>query len=199
MVRAGTAEEIRADSGEWVIIDIGFANSVRSCGLLFAGGSPVEMQFAEAVAKTCRFISLAEGPVNLLIEAPLSVAFDSRGNPKGRSIEKQSDGSTRYWYVGPGCGVMVAAMYLVTAVLKAEPKVEVRLFEGFVSFKKPEGRRATVRTLYSFTEVVNNPERHSNSIVAGKALKIESTDTLNSAFLVAGVDLGIPPVIVGNG
>lgn len=77
-----------------------FANSARSCGLLFSDGSPVEMLFGEAVTEICRSISLAEEPVNLLIEAPLSVAFDSRGNPKGRSIEKQSDG-------GQGTGMSV--------------------------------------------------------------------------------------------
>lgn len=199
MIRAGTTEEVRADSGEWVIIDIGFANSARSCGMLFAGGSPVEMQFGEAVAETCRFISLAKGPVNLLIEAPLSVAFDSRGNPKGRSIEKQDYGSTRYWYIGLGCGVMVAAMYLIAGVLKTEPEVEVRLFEGFVSFKKAGRKGSHCQDVVLLNEVVTNPERHSNSIVVGKKLKMEPTDTLNSAFLVAGVDLGIPPVIVGSG
>lgn len=199
MIRAGTTEEIKADSGKWVIIDIGFANNARSCGLLFADGSPVEMQFGEAVTQICRFTSVAEGPVNLLIEAPLSVAFDVRGNPKGRSIEKQSDGSTRYWYVGLGCGVMTAAMYLIMAVLKSESRVEVRLFEGFVSFKRAGKKRSHCEDVMLLKEVVDNPGRHSNSIVAGESLKINSTDILYSAFLVAGVDLGIPPVIVRSG
>lgn len=90
-------------------------------------------------------------------------------------------------------------MYLVTAVLKAEPKIEIRLFEGFVSFKKDGGKRSHCDDVVLLKEVVNNPDRHSNSIVAGKSLKADPTDTLNSAFLVAGVDLGIPPVIMGNG
>jgi hypothetical protein len=198
MMRAGRTEEIRADSGKWVIIDIGFANSARSCGLLLEDGPPVEMQFGEAVDEICKYVSVAGGPVNLLIEAPLSVAFDLRGNPKGRSIERQNS-STRYWYVGLGCGVMVAAMYLVKAVVKAQPNADVRLFEGFVSYKQAGKKRTHCEDVAFLKEVVSNPDRYSDAIVAGGSLKMDPTDTLNSAFLVAGVDLGIPPIIMRNG
>jgi hypothetical protein len=198
-MRAGRPEEIRADSGTWVIIDIGFSNSARSCGLLLEDGSPVEMQFGEAVDEISKYLlSVAEGPVNLLIEAPLSVAFDLRGNPKGRSVERQN-GSTRYWYVGLGCGVMVAAMYLIKALMKAQPNADVRLFEGFVSYKQAGKKRTHCDDIALLREVVNNPDRYSDAIVAGDSLKIDPTDTLNSAFLVAGVDLGIPPIIMRNG
>lgn len=90
-------------------------------------------------------------------------------------------------------------MYLVTAVLKSEPKVEVRLFEGFVSFKRSGRKRSHCEDVVLLKEVVTNPERYSNSIVAGNCLKVDPTDIVKSAFLVAGVDLGIPPVIVGDG
>jgi hypothetical protein len=198
MIRAGRTDEIRADSGKWVIIDIGFANNARSCGLLFESESPVEVQFSEAVHQICRYISVQSGPVNLLIEAPLSVAFDHRGNPKGRSVEKQNR-NTRYWYVGLGCSVMVAALYLVKAVIQTKPNADVRLFEGFVSYKEAMKKANHCQDVLLLRDVVDNPERYSDAIFSSDSLKMNQTDTLNSAFLVAGVDAGIPPIIMRNG
>ncbi len=80
MIRAGRKTEI-SSAGEWLILDIGFANKSASCGLLVNRESPVELQFNEAKEKICQFISSSMRPVNLVIEAPLSVAFDSKGNP----------------------------------------------------------------------------------------------------------------------
>jgi hypothetical protein len=94
---------------------------------------------------------------------------------------------------------MVAALYLVATILRARPKVDVRLFEGFVSFRQVARRRNHCEDVVLLQEVVKNPDRHSESIIAGNALKIDPTDTLNSAFLVAGIDLGVPPVIIGSG
>jgi hypothetical protein len=198
MIRAGRSDEIRADSGKWVIIDIGFANNARSCGLLFENESPVDVQFSEAIHRICRFISLQSGPVNLLIEAPLSVAFDHRGNPKGRSVEKQNS-NTRYWYVGLGCAVMVAALYLIKAVIQAKPNADIRLFEGFVSYKESKKKTGHCQDVLLLREVVDNPDRYSDAIFLSDSLKMDHTDTLNSAFMVAGVDAGIPPIIMRNG
>ena len=135
MIRAGVKSEISLSTGEWLILDIGFANKSNSCGLLINRKSPVELQFNEARERICRFISNSTKPVNLVMEAPLSVAFDSKGNPKGRAVEKQGS-KTRYWYSGPGCSVMVAALYLVKTITEIPTNTEVRLFEGFVSFKE---------------------------------------------------------------
>jgi hypothetical protein len=198
MIRAGTTDEIRADSGKWVIIDIGFANTARSCGLLFDNETPIEVQFGEAVRRICTYLSVLSGPVNLLIEAPLSVTFDCRGNPKGRSVERQGS-NTRYWYAGLGCAVMVAALYLVRAIIRANPDADVRLFEGFVSFHDPGNRANHCADVTVLREVIDNPNEYSCAIVPSDSLKSDETDTLHSAFLVAGIDAGIPPIIMRKG
>lgn len=136
--------------------------------------------------------------VNLLIEAPLSVAFDHRGNPIGRSVEKQNS-NTRYWYVGLGCAVMVAALYLIKAVIQAKPNADIRLFEGFVSYKESKKKTGHCQDVLLLREVVDNPDRYSDAIFLSDSLKMDHTDTPNSAFMVAGVDAGIPPIIMRNG
>lgn len=198
MIRAGSTTEITTTSGEWLILDIGFANNAASCGLLVNEEFPVELRFNEAVEKICHFISKSQGPINLLIEAPLSVAFDINDNPKGRSVEKQGT-KTRYWYVSLGCTVMVASMYLMKAVTKVSSKADVRLFEGFVSFKEGGKKSNHSRDVELLREVVENPTRFAESIIKPKDLKMSESDTLQSAFLVAGIDAGIPPIIMRNG
>ena len=53
-----------------------------------------------------------------MIEAPLSVCFNKKGNPTGRSIEfAEIKGETsRYWH--QACGIMVAATYLISRHLE---------------------------------------------------------------------------------
>jgi hypothetical protein len=196
MIRAGRIDEICSESGKWVIIDIGFANNTRSSGLLLGQDFCGDLQFSEAVNRISDYVSVQTGPVNLLIEAPLSVAFDHNGNPKGRSIERQTDNTPRYWYLGVGCQVMVAALYLTKALLQANPNADIRLFEGFVSYR--EVRRQN-RPHYSdallLKEVVDHPDTYADAIFSGDSLKIDATDGLHSAFLVSGIDPGIPPII----
>ncbi|MDY6832718.1 MAG: hypothetical protein SWC96_12940 [Thermodesulfobacteriota bacterium] len=197
MIRAGTVSEIAPSSGEWLVLDIGFANESSSCGLLINGGHPVELRFSEAKEKICGFISTSAAPVNLLIEAPLSVAFDRKGNPKGRAIEKR-DGKTRYWYVGLGCTVMVATFYLLEAIVAGRPSSDVRLFEGFVSFKIKGVKSNHARDVELLWEVVRDRTAYPGAIVEANALKMTESDTLQSAFLVAGINAGIPPIIMQN-
>ena len=198
MIRAGVKSEISLSTGEWIILDIGFANKSNSCGLLINRESPVDLQFNEAKERICHVISNSTNPVNLVIEAPLSVAFDSKGNPKGRAVEKQGR-KTRYWYLGPGCVVMVAALYLVKAISEIPTNAEVRLFEGFVSFKESGKKSIHSRDVALLMEVIENPNQYSEAIIEPEALKMTSSDTLKSAFLVAGIDAGIPPLIMRNG
>ncbi|MEJ1356638.1 MAG: hypothetical protein RPU34_12585 [Candidatus Sedimenticola sp. (ex Thyasira tokunagai)] len=197
MIRAGAKSEI-SSAEEWLILDIGFANKSASCGLLVNNEAPVELRFNEAKERICEFITKSQRPVNLLIEAPLSVAFDSKGNPKGRAVEKQGS-KTRYWYVGLGCTVMTAALYLVKAISEIQPSVEVRLFEGFVSFKEKGKKSNHSRDVMLLREVVDDPTHFSESIFEVEALKMAASDTLKSAFLVAGIDAGIPALIMRSG
>ena len=146
--------------------------------------------------KICKYIKTSDIPINLVIEAPLSVSFDSNGNPKGRKIEKQNN-KTRYWYVSLGTTVMVAAMYLLRAIVDSQPTAEVRLFEGFVSFKDRNKSSNHSRDVLALRDVVIKGNR--DAIIAPEALKVDDSDLLQSAFLVADVDLGVPPVLMKNG
>lgn len=198
MIRAGTESEISPASGEWLILDIGFANKAASCGLLINGYPPVELRFGEAVERVCEFVRASKRPVNFMIEAPLSVAFNKNGNPTGRYIEKK-ESTNRYWYVGPGCTVMVASLYLFKAITEIEDAAEVRLFEGFVSFKKRGSKSDHSRDVELLMKVVKNYPGPSSAIYDADTLRINSTDTLRSAFWVAGIDTGVPPVITAKG
>lgn len=197
-IRAGTISEISPSSGEWLILDIGFANKSASCGLLVNDSAPVELRFNEMVNRVCNFISESQIPVNLVIEAPLSVAFDRAGNPTGRAIEKLG-GKTRYWYVGLGSTVMVAAMYLVKAISQRQATSEVRLFEGFVSFKTKGVKSDHLRDVKLIREVVLDRTIVPGAVVSPDNLRKVESDLLQSAFAVAGIDAGVPPVIMRTG
>ena len=80
MIRAGKTSEIISSSGHWLILDIGFANQSASCGLMIDQSPPAALQFGETVERICKFIAASNEPVNLVIEAPLSVSFDVKGN-----------------------------------------------------------------------------------------------------------------------
>jgi hypothetical protein len=194
MIAAGHTKDIHGNSGQWIILDIGFSNNAKSCGLLIDGRNPVELRFNEVVDEIKKIIQSTDKPINLMIEAPLSVAFDKSGNPKGRKIEKLGS-KTRYWYVGLGCTIMIAAFYLIQAIMEEAHDKDVRLFEGFVSFKdrsKKSNHKLDARLLY---EVVKTPQRHASNIISPNDLKTDESDSLQSAFLIAGFDLGIPPVV----
>jgi hypothetical protein len=123
------------------------------------------------------------------------VAFNNKGNPTGRSVER-FDTQTRYWYVGLGCGVLVAATHLLRQLHDHASRRPIRLFEGFVSFKVRTARSRHQDDVTALREVVWHPERHHGAIIPPDALQMRPTDSLRSAFAVAGMDFGIPPVIV---
>jgi hypothetical protein len=196
-IKSGEVADINLNAGTWIILDIGFANDKKaSCGLLIDNADPIELTFANAVEKISSTIRESSQPVNLVIEAPLSVAFSKLGNPTGRAIEKRGS-KTRYWYVGLGCAVMVSAQYLISNIVPVCNNRDVRLFEGFVSFKPSGSISNHSEDVQMLKNVIINPEQNEDKIIAPAALKQQPTDSLQSAFLVLGHDLGIPPVIIG--
>jgi len=134
-IRSGRVEEAHPESAEWAFVDLGFAGDGKktSC-LLVADGDPRLYTFAGLIAVLKSMLAEEDGPLNLVLEAPLSVAFSKDGNPVGRAIEKRG-GQTRYWYVGLGCSVLTSAMYFLKELAESPSAREIRLFEGFVSFK----------------------------------------------------------------
>jgi len=196
-IRAGRVEEAIHSSGEWAFIDPGFSRNAKSCGFLVEDGHPVPLTFADLQARLIALASVDGHPLNLVLEAPLSVAFGPLGNPVGRSIELRGSQS-RYWYVGLGCGVLVAATYLLRALTDAQPRREIRLFEGLVSFKPKCVRSSHLKDVLLLRRIVWG-EQGFGQIVAPEALASAPDHLLVSAFRVAGMNYGVPPVIAAGG
>ena len=141
---AGRADDINKNSGQWLIVDIGFSSTARSCGVWDSSADEENPARAVTFAEL-KSIVIEEAqkagtqPLNLLIEAPLSVAFQPNGNPTRRLSDTWTDvdGETqrRDWYVNAGAVTLIAASYLLRALHGCQRQREVRLFEGFVSFK----------------------------------------------------------------
>lgn len=196
-IRAGRTNEAHPDSGEWVFVDPGFAqDKSRSCGLL-ASGQPQSVTFSDLKAQLAALIVENDAPMNLVIEAPLSVAFSGSGNPTGRSIERR-DGRSRYWYVGLGCSVLTSASYLLRAITDARRTREIRLFEGFVSFK-PKGTTSNhCKDVRDLKRVIWG-ERGAGRIVPPEVLATHPEHSVISAFAVGAMDYGVPPVVLVGG
>jgi hypothetical protein len=195
VICAGQVAQINPNSGKWVFVDIGFAEDKKSCGLLIHDGNPVEVRFSELVAELQKLIRTSDVPINLLLEAPLSVAFTKQGNPTGRSIEKREGKSPRYWYLGLGCGVLTAAAYALAAVKETSPCCEIRLFEGFASFKSKTEKSSHSKDVIALRNVVWSQDMHKQCIVSPTGLTNRDSDVIKSAFAVYGMDFGIPPVV----
>jgi hypothetical protein len=194
MIRAGTLAEANRNSGEWVFIDLGFAKEAKSCGLLIGENDPEELTFSDMINSMLNIIGLSRKPLNLLIEAPLSIAFDEHGNPTGRAIEKRGR-QFRYWYLGLGCCVLVAATYLLRSIHNTRPRREVRLFEGFASFKPRRKRSSHSNDILKLREAIWSDGTKCGEIVPPHRLAASPNHKLCSAFEVAGMDFGIPTVV----
>ena len=196
-IRAGLVDEIDLANGTWIILDIGFAGDKKStCGLAIDDEAPKELTFSDAISLISTIIQNSNEPVSLVIEAPLSVAFSKAGNPAGRFIEKKGP-KTRYWYVGVGCSVLVAAQYLINRIYPFCEEKDVRLFEGFVSFKPNNVASNHRDDVDRLRTIILNPERYKANIVHSSNLALNSTDSIESAFNILGYDFGVPPIIIG--
>ena len=96
----------------------------------------------------------------------------------------------KHRYTGPGCNVMVASFYLLRKLLSLTSSCEVRLFEGFVSFKP--NKQSHEEDVEALRKVV----REKDSIIPVENLKANKNDKLTSAFDVMGLDVEVPPVIL---
>lgn len=125
-----------------VAVDLGFANSKKSCGIAFQETRREEcrvesLDFGQCVESTVKFL-LENTDSVLIVEAPLSGLFDSTGNPKGRLPFEKAEGKTRYWYAGPGAAVGLGAIFFFTHLserVNSSSSITASVIEGFVSFK----------------------------------------------------------------
>ena len=84
---AGKVSDLRQDSGDWLFVDVGFSSKGKTCGVLKGAGNPELRTFRGMVDLVLQEVQVTGQPLNLLLEAPLSAAFNQSRNPTGRSIE----------------------------------------------------------------------------------------------------------------
>jgi len=201
MIVAGKASEVIWSEANWIFLDMGFSGAAnargRTCGLLIGEGEPQLASFSTAGQTIVAKILSLHSTINLVIEAPLSICFRN-GNPTGRSVKKMKRETPRLWYVGAGCAVMVASMYLIRQIADANPPVTIRLFEGFVSYKDRSVTSDHKQDTILLREAIKDRDKHSDCIVAADKLKLHDDDVLSSAFRVMGLDCGVPAVIIGR-
>lgn len=199
MIEAGNETQIEWGDGNWIFLDMGFSGArgarARTCGLLIGDADAKRVTFAEAEKQIVGKITGSRSTLNLVIEAPLSVCFSASGNPTGRSIEKKAGETHRLWYVGAGCAVMVATMYLIRRINEAAPTATVRLFEAFISYKERSAKSDHCRETMMLRDVVKDPRKFSECIISAKSLKASCDDEISSAFRVIGINCGVPAVI----
>ncbi|MEP6935832.1 MAG: hypothetical protein ABI988_18150 [Nitrospirota bacterium] len=197
-IRAATLAQITRTSAEWVFVDLGFASKAKTCGLLVGDGEPRALSFSQLQAELASICNVSPAPLNLLLEAPLSVAFGVNGNPTGRSVEKRS-GQSRYWYVGLGCSVLVAATYLLRSIHDLSPRREIRLFEGLVSFKPKGIPSSHTDGVIQLRNLAWSGNASLGRFVGPEDLISNQGDRIVSAFHVASMDFVVPPVVVIGG
>lgn len=196
-IASASIDDVRQDSGDWVFVDIGFAKQgKKSSGIAIGEARPDEVEFASLAPLIMEEMCRGSGPMNLLIEAPLSVAFDAKGNPAGRCIEKRGS-ETRYWYVDLGCSVLTAAAYLLDRLNKSVFTRPVRLVEGFASFKsKASGKSSHADDVRKLRDVAWGRDGAQGRVVSPGGLKVKPDHRLVSAFKISGMDFGVPPVVL---
>lgn len=121
-IRAGNVCEIYHREGDWLFIDLGFSEKNKSCGVLQVLGQSDKVTFCDAV-RFDEMVKLAKkavrkdvcSPLNLVLEAPLSVTFNKDGNPTGRACDSKGD-KHRYWYNQPAPALILAAGFLLRAL-----------------------------------------------------------------------------------
>lgn len=142
---AGEREQIRSDSdsGNWFIVDIGMRLTGASCGVWYGHGTLKTVTFEKLKELVIEQAGLfPEPPLNLLIEAPLSVVWkrgrnrEQGGNPGHRACDSYPGWKDRHWHYNAGASTLVAAQFLLQTLFESQTRQRVvRLFEGHVSFK----------------------------------------------------------------
>ena len=203
-IRAGTIDEFNPKLGDWLFVDVGFSSTRKSCGVLKNSERPWTETFGGLVDFVIQEFGIPGPPLNLVLEAPLSATFNKGGNPTARCPDKN-----RQWYLQPATTVMVATIRLLRRMNDFAIQREVRLFEGFASFKSSSTKWPYEKD-YGFSKTawphiadvlrLRCAAWHPTQkyVVNPRKLKINKTyDTLHSILEFAGMESrGIPPVLM---
>ncbi len=200
------------DINNWFIVDMGYSNSRESCGVLIVRDN----KYTDEDLKDIAFVELEEKfrdfykeckneDIGLILEAPLSISFDSNRNPYGREFEKEYGEektkkgnkkitAIRYWYSGAGATVTLGALEFINRIKKILVCNNIYLFEGFVSFKK-EGKKKgndyeDAKLLYEGMQYIKDNPKYIKNII--------SDDSVRYRFIGDYLNLkinGIPPIV----
>ena len=193
-IRAGTMDELNQDSGDWLFVDVGFSSKSDSCGVLRNLEAPETQTFIGMVNFVIQEVQATGVPLNLLIESPLSVAFGKNGNPTRRSTDIQS-GKVRDWWYQTGPDMILAAGHLLRRVKDSGIRRDVRLFEGFASFKSAGSISDHAADVVGLRCAAWDPMQKFVTSPDDLRMPDWDLDTPESAFKFAGMDFGIPPVV----
>lgn len=133
-----TAEDELAALGQLPVIavDMGFSGKTASCGYAFRAAANCAIESENKKFHDCLAAAVKQfqnvGEAILILEAPLSSAFDRLGNPQPRG-DFERHPKPRWWSLGPGASMSLAAMYFLKRFVKAVPAhTKCHLIEGFV-------------------------------------------------------------------
>ena len=144
-------EEVRNNPAlleDWIFVDIGFARENNSCGVAIGADVAKKVEFAELAKLVVKAVQKKGKSLNLVLEAPLSMAFTEAGNPWPRNFEWSTrsqgndspqwfkdlmDPSERFWYSRAGSSTKAGAERLIWELRRCQRGREVRLFEGAAS------------------------------------------------------------------
>lgn len=195
---------------DWIFVDIGFAPpNNKSCGVAVGKCKAKKVAFSKLVEIV---INEVEKPnkrskqLNLLLEAPLSMAFDLAGNPTARRFElgDETNGAQgkagrfgnllaskkRGWYAQAGASTRGGAERLLWSLNRCKRQRMVRLFEGFAPVKEPNHDKVANR----LREVVRG-QTHC-PILSSHELLVDSTrEHLWPIPGISGWDSTEPPAI----
>jgi hypothetical protein len=117
-------------------VDMGFSGKSASSGYAYRAAGEQQTRsenktFADCLQTVAEQIDRA-GDVLLIIEAPLSAAFDGKGNPQPRGAFESSP-KPRWWSLGPGAAMSLAAMHFLKRLASQIPASrKCFLVEGYV-------------------------------------------------------------------
>ena len=93
----------------------------------------------------------------------------------------------------------MAATYLLRSIHDARPVREIRLFEGLASFKHKDARSSHGEDVLNLRKIIWEGASKLGCIVPPQKLAASQGDIVLSAFVVAGMDFGVPTVVALGG
>lgn len=117
-------------------VDMGFSGKSASSGYAYRAAGDQQIcsenkTFADCLQAVAKQIGQV-GDLLLIIEAPLSAAFDRKGNPQPRGAF-ESKPKPRWWSLGPGAAMSLAAMhFLKRLAIEIPTSSRCYLVEGYV-------------------------------------------------------------------